>query len=74
MVLLGVTIFFDAEFISLSPFPVSRTTQVEFESRFCFCFINPAYAAAAAGSEKSPQLEDNSFCAERISSSVNVMQ
>ena len=74
MVLLGVTMFFDAEFISLSPFPVSRTTQVEFGSSLYFCLRNPASAAAAAGSEKSPQLEDNSFCAKRISSSFNVMQ
>ena len=74
MVLSGISKFFDAEVISLSPFPVSRITQVEFGSRFCFCFINPAYAAAAAGSEKSPQLADNSYCAERISLSVNVMQ
>ena len=65
MVLLGVTMFFDAEFISLSPFPVRRTTQVEFESRFCFCLRNPAYAADEDGSEKSPQLEDNSFCVGR---------
>ena len=61
MVFWGFSMFLDAEFMSFSPFPVSRTTQVEFESRFCFCFVNPAYAAAAAGSEKSPQLEDKSF-------------
>ena len=66
--------FFDAEFISLSPLPVNRTTQVEFGSSIFFCLRNPANAADAAGSEKSPQLEDSSFCAERISSSVNVMQ
>ena len=48
--------------------------QMSMGIRFCFCLRNPAYAADAAGSEKSPQLEDKSFCAERISSSVNVMQ
>ena len=40
MVLSGISKYFDAEVISLSPFPVSRITQVEFESIFCFCFIN----------------------------------
>ena len=72
MVFLGITIFFAAELISFNPFPVSKTTHVSLESKIGFCLRKPAYAAAAAGSEKSPQAEESSFCADKISSSVTI--